>query len=264
LTVNTDYRYTAKDALESDWASKVDDMSLSRRDLSASLSSLKKFDGRMTFKGAINAIKFAVSAGFWNSEAITFSRQTRKIAVSDQVVKDALYTPGKVKFDDEYEVKRKIRKGSCATVYECMHKSTRETYAVKIIRRAKLRASEDEFVMNEVSIMQSLSPYGQYIVQLLDFYEEEQYFYLVMDYMGGGDVFDRVLERTKYSEEEASKLTKVLLKATACMHAAGVAHRDLKPQNLMLTVSVAMKAKYPLFCGHKKGNSQSFPSVKRR
>ena len=85
--------------------------------------------------------------------------------------------------------------------------------------------------------MQSLSGYGQYIVQLLDFYEEEHYFYLVMDYMGGGDVFDRVLERTKYSEDEASKLTKILLKATRCMHDAGVAHRDLKPQNLMLTVS---------------------------
>lgn len=240
LTVNPDYRYTAKEAMESEWVAKVDDMSLSRRDLSASLSSLKKFDGKMTLKGAMNAVRFAVSAGFWNSEAITFSRQTRKMTVSDQMVKDALWTPGKVKFDDEYEVKRKIRKGSCATVYECMHKATKEIYAVKIIRRAKLRASEDEFVMNEVSIMQSLSAYGQYIVQLLDFYEEEHYFYMVMDYMGGGDVFDRVLERTKYTEDDARKLTKVLLKATRCMHQAGVAHRDLKPQNLMLTVSLVI------------------------
>jgi calcium/calmodulin-dependent protein kinase I len=237
LTVNPDYRYSAKEALESDWASKVDDASLSRRDLTAAINSLKKFDGKMTFRSAISAIRFAMGAGFWNPEAVTFSRLTRKIPVNDQLVKDTLYAPGKVKFDDEYEVKRKIRKGSCATVYECVHKSTKETYAVKIIRRAKLRASEDEFVMNEVSIMQSLSGYGQYIVQLLDFYEEEHYFYLVMDYMGGGDVFDRVLERTKYTEEEASKLTKVLLKATRCMHNAGVAHRDLKPQNLMLTVS---------------------------
>mmetsp|Transcript_17257 Transcript_17257/g.49899 ORF Transcript_17257/g.49899 Transcript_17257/m.49899 type:complete len:703 (+) Transcript_17257:129-2237(+) len=235
LTVNPDYRYTAKDAMECEWMTKVDDKSLNNRDLSASLSSLKKFDGRMTLKGAMNAVKFAVSAGFWNSEAITFSRQTRKLAVDDNMVKEALWTPGKIRFDDEYEVRRKIRKGSCATVYECVHKGTKGVYAVKIIRRAKLRASEDEFVMNEVSIMQSLSPYGQYIVQLLDFYEEEQYFYMVMDYMGGGDVFDRVLEKTKYTEEDARKLTKVLLKATKCMHEAGVAHRDLKPQNLLLT-----------------------------
>ncbi len=236
LTVNPEYRYTAKEAMESEWVTKVDDKSLAMRDLHASISSLKKFNGKMSLKGAMNAVKFAISANFWNPEAITFSRQTRTMNVDDNLVKETLWTPGKVKFDDEYEVKRKIRKGSCATVYECMHKSTKEIFAVKIIRRAKLRASEDEFVMNEVSIMQSLSAYGQYVVQLLDFYEEEDNFYMVMDYMGGGDVFDRVMERTKYTEEDARKLTKVLLKATRCMHQAGVAHRDLKPQNLLLTV----------------------------
>jgi serine/threonine protein kinase len=192
----------------------------------------------MSLKGAMNAVKFAISATFWNSEAITFSRQTRKQAINDEMVDQALGAPPKIRFDDEYEVTRKIRKGSCATVYECHHKGTQEVFAVKIIRRAKIKASEDEFVLNEVSIMQSLSPYGEYVVQLLDFYEEPDYFYLVMDYMGGGDVFDRVLKKTKYTERDARQLTTTLLKATRCMHEAGVAHRDLKPQNLLLTVSV--------------------------
>lgn len=236
LTVNPDHRFTAKEALESKWIKEMDSGSLSKRDLSQSLSCLKKFDGRMSLKGAMNAVKFAVSAGFWNPEAVTFSRQTRKIVLNDSVVHDAYHSLGRIKFDDEYEVKSEIRKGSSATIYECQHRGTKETFAVKVIRRAKLRSSEDEFVLNEVSIMQSLSQYGDYIVQLLDFYEEEEFFYMVMDYMGGGDVFDRVLEKEKYTEADAKKLTKVLLKATRCMHSAGVAHRDLKPQNLLLTV----------------------------
>jgi serine/threonine protein kinase len=237
LTVDPEYRYTATEAMQSDWVSKMDANSLSSRDLSSSLTTLKKFDGRLSIKGAMNAVMFAISADFWNSEAITFSRQTRKQIINDVTVDAALSSPQAIKFDDEYEVTRKIRKGSCATVYECRHKRTKDIYAVKIIRRAKLKASEDEFVLNEVSIMQSLSQYGNYVVQLLDFYEEPEFFYLVMDYMGGGDVFDRILKKSKFTEDDARKLTKVLLKAVQCMHQAGVAHRDLKPQNLLLTVS---------------------------
>jgi serine/threonine protein kinase len=237
LTVNPAHRYTAKDALQSDWMVKTDSKSLMERDLSESILTLKKFNGRLTLKSAMSAVRFAISASFWNPETITFSRQTTQMKVDDALVKDALWSAPKTRFDDEYEVKRKIRKGSCATVYECEHKGTKEIFAVKIIRRAKLKASEDEFVLNEVSIMQSLSQYGKYIVQLLDFYEEEEFFYLVMDYMKGGDVFDRILEKTKFTENDARKLTMILLKATRCMHNAGVAHRDLKPQNLMLTVS---------------------------
>ena len=235
LTVDPAYRYTAAKAMQCDWI-KMDASSLSKIDLSSSLTTLKKFDGRLSLKGAMNAVKFAISANFWNPEAITFSRQTRKQVIDDSMVDDALSAPQAIKFDDEYEVLRKIRKGSCATVYECRHKRTKEIYAVKIIRRAKLKASEDEFVLNEVSIMQSLSQYGKYVVQLLDFYEEPEFFYLIMDYMGGGDVFDRILKKSKFTEDDARKLTKILLKAVHCMHQAGVAHRDIKPQNLLLTV----------------------------
>jgi calcium/calmodulin-dependent protein kinase I len=236
LTVDPQYRYTAREALDCDWVAKMDGRKLSQIDLFASLTTLKKFDGRLSLKAAMNAVKFAMSADFWNPEAITFSRQTRIQVINDQLVNEALSGPAKIKFDDEYEVIGKIRKGSCATVYECRHKKTKEIFAAKIIRRAKLKASEDEFVLNEVSIMQSLSGYGEYIVQLLDFYEEPDYFYLVMDNMGGGDVFDRIMKKSKYTEYDARKLTKTLLKATRCMHEAGVAHRDIKPQNLLLKV----------------------------
>lgn len=236
LVVNPDHRCSAEKAMESEWI-KLNADDLAMNNLSASLTSLKKMTGRTSWRGAISAVKFAKSAGFWNSENVTFSRQAK---VDDDMVNEVINTPSKLKFDEKYKVKRKIRKGSCATVYECLHKGTGEKFAVKIIKRSKLQKTGDEFILNEVAIMQSLSPYGEHIVQLLDFYEEEEFFYLVMDFMGGGDVFDRVLEIGKYSESDARKLTTSLLKGVHCMHTSGVAHRDLKPQNILLSVSLGI------------------------
>jgi len=234
LTVDPEYRYTAKQALQSDWIQKIDAKALKSNNLSDSLTALKTFNGRLSLKGAMNAVRFAISANFWNPETTTFSRDTTKLKMNDLVVNAALHSPTKSKFHDEYEQLRKLREGSCATVHLCRHKGTGEIFAVKIVRRAKLRPSEDEFVLNEASIMQSLSRYDKYVVQILDFYEEEEFFYLVRDYMSGGNVFDRLSTKTKYTEKNAKELTKSLLEAVKCMHEAGIAHRDLKPQNLLL------------------------------
>jgi serine/threonine protein kinase len=124
----------------------------------------------------MSAVRFAISANFWNPETTTFSRETTKLKMNDVVVNAALHSPTKSKFHDEYEKLRKIREASCATVHLCRHKGTGDIFTVKIVRRAKLKLIEDEFVLNEVSIMQSLSQYDKSVVQVLDFYEEEDFF----------------------------------------------------------------------------------------
>jgi len=131
-------------------------------------------------------------------------------------------------------LKQKIRKGSMATVWQCVKRNDPQkiSYAVKIIKRKEMGQSDDEDVMNEVAVLQSLKHPN--IVQLNDFYEEKDYFYLVMEYMTGGDVFDRIVDHRQYTEKDARDLIKCLLEAVKFMHDNGVAHRDLKPQNLLL------------------------------
>lgn len=67
---------------------------------------------------------------------------------------------------------------------------------------------------------------------LRDVLETELHYYLVMDYLGGGDVFDRIVRKGMYQEEEAKKLAYNLLSSVDFMHHRNVAHRDLKPQNM--------------------------------
>lgn len=51
----------------------------------------------------------------------------------------------------------------------------------------------------------------------------------------GGELFDRIVSKSKYSEKEARDLIKLFIETMAYMHDANVVHRDLKPENLLLT-----------------------------
>eukprot|EP00548_Thalassiothrix_antarctica_P001936 CAMPEP_0194146890 /NCGR_PEP_ID=MMETSP0152-20130528/22213_1 /TAXON_ID=1049557 /ORGANISM="Thalassiothrix antarctica, Strain L6-D1" /LENGTH=690 /DNA_ID=CAMNT_0038847539 /DNA_START=71 /DNA_END=2143 /DNA_ORIENTATION=+ len=245
LIVNPKSRWTAEQTLNEAKLFKLDYETLKKRDLTKTLTEVRHFCAKRKLKSVMHAVSWMKSATFWSQDTVTFSQQIKQQSsvastVSNDTTDEArvrsplnlTLTPPPVDFRSTYELKEKIRKGSFATVWECVHKETKDMFAVKIINREGLKPSDDEAVMNEVAIMQSLA--HRHIVQLVDFYEEKEYFFLVMDYMTGGDVFDRIIGMHHYTEKDARDLVQVLLKAVKFMHDRGVAHRDLKPQNLLL------------------------------
>jgi calcium/calmodulin-dependent protein kinase I len=70
-------------------------------------------------------------------------------------------------------------------VWQGVHRQSGEIFAVKVVQRNGLKPSDDAAVLNEVAIMQQLSG-KKYFCQLMDFYEEKEAFYLVMEFMAGG------------------------------------------------------------------------------
>jgi len=257
LVVNPKSRWTAEQTLNEAKIFKIDGETLRKRCLGKTLAEVRSFCAKRKLKSAMHAVTWMKSARFWNQDSVTFSQQmSRQSSAASAATSNSSITkdegsevslsqpttspqlsnlaisPPPVGFRSTYDLKAKIRKGSFATVWECVHKDTKDMFAVKIINREGLKPSDDEAVMNEVAIMQSLA--HRHIVQLVDFYEEKEYFFLVMDYMTGGDVFDRIIGMHHYTEKDARDLVQVLLKAVKFMHDRGVAHRDLKPQNLLL------------------------------
>ena len=109
----------------------------------------------------------------------------------------------------------------------------KKDFACKIVNRQGLQPEDDEAVLNEVAIMQSLTE-NKYVVQIMDFYEEDDYFYIVMELVKGGDAFDRIVEKTVYTEWDARQLAANLLVAVGSLHKQGIAHRDIKPENVLL------------------------------
>ena len=71
-------------------------------------------------------------------------------------------------------------------------------------------------------------------VRCYETFDEGNEFYIVTELVAGGELFDRIVAKTHYTEKEARDLVKMFLETMAYMHEAGVVHRDLKPENLLL------------------------------
>ena len=146
------------------------------------------------------------------------------------------------KFHECYELSKEILgNGSFSTVYSAKSMSPRRRQwsfsdrydlAIKCIAKEKLDHDDILSIFNEVALLQTL--HHPNIIRLENFFEENHFFYIVMERLVGGDLFDRLISKECYYEFEAKKVAKNLLDAVAFMHKRGVVHRDLKPENLLL------------------------------
>ena len=106
--------------------------------------------------------------------------------------------------------------------------------AIKVLNKKKLN-DQLEAIMQEVDILTNLDHPN--IVKYYETYIDEKYIYLVMEYIGGGELFDKIasMENQVFSEEMAAEYMTKLFGALNHMHSQGVVHRDIKPENIMLS-----------------------------
>lgn len=123
--------------------------------------------------------------------------------------------------------------GAFSTVREGYHRSdSTVSYAVKCVNRKKLSEEDEAALLDEVDILMEMK--HLHIIRLYDFFTEPSTYYLVMEQMSGGELFDRIVAKAYYNEKEARDTCKIILEAVGYMHQNNVAHRDLKPENLLL------------------------------
>ena len=74
-------------------------------------------------------------------------------------------------------------------------------------------------------------------MKLYEIYEDEDFIYLVLELMTGGELFDRVVDKEHYSEKEAADTIRPIVDAMKYCHSLGIVHRDLKvyiPNNTLI------------------------------
>jgi len=132
--------------------------------------------------------------------------------------------------DDEFEIGDEIGRGGTAIVYQAVQKGTGQIYAIKKINK---RTNASKSIKSEVNVLLTLA--HDNIIKLKDIYETATDVLLVLEYVDGGELFDRIVERGFYSEKDASHVVRQILEALSYLHHWDIIHRDLKPENLLFS-----------------------------
>lgn len=115
--------------------------------------------------------------------------------------------------------------GSFSTCRKCFNVRTGIHYAVKVINTRRDRTQE----VQSLRLCQG----HPNIVNIHEIYQDGMHTYLVLEYLQGGELFDRIRQKKNFTEAEASVLMRKIVSAVAYMHSKGVVHRDIKPENLL-------------------------------
>jgi len=141
---------------------------------------------------------------------------------------------------DEYEIGKQLGNGAASRVFACRRLNTNEQLAVKAVdlrRLCLLGDLQDQMTRldSEVGILHELR--HERIVNLQGFHKTDNWYFLVMELVGGGELFDLIVRNKSLNEAEARHIFLQLLEGVGYMHARGVLHRDLKPENILVAGS---------------------------
>ena len=138
------------------------------------------------------------------------------------------------KLRDVYKISKKIGEGAFSSVRRIKHRVTGEKRAVKTIHKKSLRTEEEkQMVFNEVSILRSLDHPN--IIKLHEYYQDDMNYYIITEYCGGGELFERILAQGTISESTAAEYMRQIFSILVYLEEKKVAHRDLKPENFLLS-----------------------------
>jgi len=138
------------------------------------------------------------------------------------------------KFQDLYHLsKKELGSGAFGVVLRCVHRQTKQERACKVIAKNKIK--NITHFKDEIAILQKLD--HPHILKLYEYFEDAKNFYLVTEMCRGGEVFDKIIEKEHFSEVEAAKLFRQMLRGINYCHSHNIAHRDLKPENFLYETS---------------------------
>ena len=133
----------------------------------------------------------------------------------------------------DYESIAIIGRGAFGEVHVCRHKETGDIVAIKKIKKDVLITKNQVIhVRNEQIFMSKVK--SPWIVELKASFQEDDYLYLVMEYLPGGDLMNLFIKKDILTEEESRFYIAELILSIESIHELDCIHRDIKPDNILI------------------------------
>ncbi|CAN1841304.1 CBL-interacting serine/threonine-protein kinase 7 [Linum perenne] len=134
---------------------------------------------------------------------------------------------------NKYRMGKLLGRGSFAKVFAAFSIADGKQVAIKIIDKTKTESFMEPKIICEIKAMHRLQHHPN-ILRILEVMATRTRIFIVMELAVGGDLFSKVVQRGRMKESGARRYFQQLVSALHFCHENGVAHRDVKPQNLLL------------------------------
>jgi len=133
--------------------------------------------------------------------------------------------------EKKYKIGKELGSGNFAIVKLATRRDAEaQKCAVKIIDKA-LCAGKEDMIDIELAVLNKVD--HPHIIGMHEHFDTKDKLYLILDYVEGGELFDRIVDEGNFTEQDASRIMRQMTEAIQYLHELNIVHRDLKPENLL-------------------------------
>lgn len=139
---------------------------------------------------------------------------------------------------NEYQILQQIGEGSFGRVYRARRKFTGRLVAIKMIKKIGQTKEDLTSFRREIDILSKAD--HPHVMRMLEIFETETDFCVVSE-LGRGDLFQIIDDNQTLPEKAIRKISAQLISALSYLHSQRIIHRDIKPQNVLITSNGSIK-----------------------